>query len=420
MSTLPNTPYFGKLSIQSVYEFYEGPKLFLAVNGAGNYYISFWIDSSDEYDEWLYASINQDRLNDLESSKIKLRDVFTYPSDYVFKVKNYYEDNRTSEITQISAENITDDILPPHDYFIEGCKAVAHTKSENNTSELYIKNTNNNEKPKLSTVGKISDSFAELYNSILRSLDFSGNYLTPVDARKGSFILRLKSPKITECLPVIKSIFNIVNNSQSPYEDLIALDININLAERFLEEVVDGKVKIHFGLEDKYESELSLTGESANRALAIIKSASTNYVSSLDVPQANDLRKVFSIIEIKGQGNFVTPESLGLTTERQVAYYLHAARLLNLLSSSNSINSIGYQFIALDHGQRMKVAAIRFESSTCGWAWLKWAGVTKISELDPKTASRFLLEHCKSLSKDTAERRAKTLERWQIDLAPYR
>ncbi|WP_233009125.1 DUF6575 domain-containing protein [Rheinheimera faecalis] len=420
MSILPNTPYFGKLTIKSVYEFYDGPKLFLAVNGTGNHFISFWIDSTDEYDEWLYSSIDQDRLIELELSKIKLRDIYTYPSDYIFRVKTFFDSSLSSELNEVPLVKMTEDILPPHDYFIDGKRVVTHQIEAQQTSELYIKSQQNREKPKLSTVGKVSDAFSQLYNSVLRSLDISGKYITPIDARTGSFILRLRSPQIEQCLPVIKTIFNILNNSSAPYEDLVSLNIDISAAERFLEEIVDGKVKIQFGLENKFEAELNITEEKANETLAILKAASASYVSSLDVPQANDLHKVFSIIEIKSKGDFVTPESLGLTTERQVAYYLHAARVLGLLSSSNAINSVGYQFIALDHSQRMKVTAIRFESSACGWAWLKWAGVTKISELDPNTATQFLIETCKTLSQDTAERRAKTLQRWQIDLSPFR
>ena len=74
----------------------------------------------------------------------------------------------------------------------------------------------------------------------------------------------------------------------------------------------------------------------------------------------------------------------------------------------------------MSHEQRMNIAAIRFESSDCGWAWLKWNDKKSVDELDPTTATAFLIEQCPSLSKNTAERRAKTLSMWQRELKGFR
>ena len=81
---------------------------------------------------------------------------------------------------------------------------------------------------------------------------------------------------------------------------------------------------------------------------------------------------------------------------------------------------MGYQFSRLSKVDQMNIAAIRFESSDCGWAWLKWAGKSTLEELEPDSAQDFLLEMCPSLSSDTAIRRSKTLKKWQIELAIYR
>ncbi|MBI1673146.1 hypothetical protein GWI56_001435 [Shewanella sp. DW31] len=196
--------------------------------------------------------------------------------------------------------------------------------------------------------------------------------------------------------------------------------VDTGTVEEFLEEVIDGDVIIKFGLEDNYEAELNISQDKAIKALALIKDSSSSYVSSLYVPQANDLTKVFKVVCLKANGEFITPEKLGLTTDRQVIYYMHAARMLGLLSNNNSINSAGFQFSALNESEKMLTASVYFESSRCGWAWLKWSGKTKLEQLDPHTAADFLIDMCPSLSESTAVRRAKTLAKWQQDMVAVR
>ena len=244
--------------------------------------------------------------------------------------------------------------------------------------------------------------------------------MSPIDARQGSFIIRLKSPNINECMPYIKNVFRILNESELPYQELTELGIDLKSVENLLAEVVDEKVKVQFSKEGLFEAELNITGERAAKVLAQLKDKSSSFVSSASVPQANDLEKVFRVVQLKQDFQPINPSDLDLTTDRQVAYYLHAARVLGFLSNSNTINSVGYQFSRLSKVDQMNIAAIRFESSDCGWAWLKWAGKSTLEELEPDSAQDFLLEMCPSLSSDTAIRRSKTLKKWQIELAIYR
>ncbi|AAZ24264.1 DUF6575 domain-containing protein [Colwellia psychrerythraea] len=423
MEILPKSAYFGNLEIFHVYEYYEGPKLFSAVNGVGTYYIAFWIGSNDDGDEWLYAPVSDQRLIELEQSKIKLRDVFIYPNDLVFKVETYFNEDITSQVQQYSASQLTDEILPPSTFYIELTDNLSKSfqvEDGEDVTELYIKRFAGRLAPNLASISKVADAFSSLYLEILKSLKIRNKSLTPLDARPGSFILRLKSPNIKECLPVIKTIFNILNEEQNPFPKLLELNIDVSTIETLLEEVIDGKVKIQFGLAEKFEAELNISKEKALESLEQLKEQSSSLISSLLVPQANNLSKIFHAVELKSEGRFITPSLLNLTTERQVAYYLHAARTLGLLSKNNAINSVGYQFSTMSYAQKMNIVAIRFESSDCGWAWLKWSNKKSVDELDPSTATAFLIEKCPSLSKNTAERRAKTLSMWQRELKPFR
>ena len=424
IDVLPKSPYFGTLEIVTVYEYYDGPRLFSAVNRTGSYFIAFWIDSGDLSDEWLYAPITHERLCNLEARDIKLRDVFIYPDDLLFRVTTYFDCSTHSELREQPVIDLTDDILPPSDFYIditaEDSKTICLASQEKYlVSELYIKNSTGRNTPSISTVGKVSDAFGGLYKAILESLSFTNKVLTPVSARPGSFILRLKAPNIKECLPRIVEIFQALD-SDDPYSKLFDMSVDTVPVEEFLEEIIDGKVIIKFGLEDNYEAKLNISQDKAIRALALIKYSSSSYVSSLYVPQANNLVKVFQVVCLKAKGELITPEKLKLTTDRQVLYYIHAARMLGLLSHNNSINSAGFQFSVLNETQQQLTASVYFESSKCGWAWLKWAGKTKLEQLDPQSAADFLSEMCPSLSESTAVRRAKTLTKWQQDMAQAR
>lgn len=43
----------GTLKVQSIYEFYEEPRLFSVANSVGGLYLVYWIGSDDTYDNWI-------------------------------------------------------------------------------------------------------------------------------------------------------------------------------------------------------------------------------------------------------------------------------------------------------------------------------------------------------------------------------
>ncbi|MGI2168570.1 DUF6575 domain-containing protein [Shewanella oncorhynchi] len=188
IDVLPKSSYFGTLEIVTVYEYYDGPRLFSAVNKVGSYYIAFWIDSNDLSDEWLYAPISHERLRNLEAGCIKLRDIFTYPDDLLFRVTTYFENSFHSSLQVLPLTDLTDDILPPSDFYIdvaaEHSKTICSISQESFlVSELYIKRASGRDNPNIRTVGKVSDAFGGLYKAVLSSLSFKDKALTPIDAR---------------------------------------------------------------------------------------------------------------------------------------------------------------------------------------------------------------------------------------------
>lgn len=417
MSFLPNTPYFGKLSIKYTYVEYNGPRLFHASNRVGSDFIAFWIDSDEVSDSWLYAPVSKEKLHLLNNGEIKLRDLFIYPDDLVYRVKTFFDNEKLSIIEDAGA--LTDEILPPADYILVPPPQKAKSRIKKDIAELYIASVNQG-KVSLDKLSRVTEAFNGVYKSIMSSLDLISSPMTPIDARTGSFIMRVKAPQVDKCLPVLAEIFEIFKKSRNPFNELRSLGLDFQVIEELLESVIDGNVKLKFGKEDSYSAELTISEEKAREILNKMQEESISWVSSSQVPQADNLMKVFEVVAIKAMGEVVTPEKIGVTTERQVSYYVHAAKTLGFLSNSNAIQSAGFQFSQLDKKNKLKVAAMRFESSECGWAWINWAEVKSICELEPSSAFEFLLERCPSLSPDTAKRRSKTLSSWVKELASCR
>lgn len=416
MSFLPNTPYFGRLSIRYTYVEYNGPRLFHASNRVGSDFIAFWIDSDEISDTWLYAPISESKLKLLNNGEIKLRDLFIYPDDLVYKVITFFDSSKVSIVEDAGA--LTDDILPPADYILVPPPQKTKSRIKKDIAELYVASVNQG-KVSLDKLSRVTEAFNDVYKSIMSSLELSSSPMTPIDARTGSFIMRVKAPQVDKCLPVLAKMFEIFKNSDDPFSELRSLGLDFQVIEELLESVIDGNVKLKFGKEDSYSAELTISEEKAREILNKMQEESISWVSSSQVPQADNLMKVFDVVAIKASGEIVTPEKIGVTTERQVLYYMHAAKTLGFLGSNNAIQSAGFQFSQLDNNDKFKVAAMRFESSECGWAWIKWAKVKSINELTPSSAFEFLLDRCPSLSKDTAKRRSKTLSSWVKELASY-
>lgn len=139
---------------------------------------------------------------------------------------------------------------------------------------------------------------------------------------------------------------------------------------------------------------------------------------SLDVPQADNIDRVFLVTEIVGSGDIPTAEKLEIEP-RQVDYYVRAAICLGLITEQRQLSVAGQRLIGLERDQRKALAAVLFETSNCGGAWVDWAQRESLSDVSPDTASRFLIDTVDGLNKITATRRSKTLIAWHNELMPH-
>lgn len=136
------------------------------------------------------------------------------------------------------------------------------------------------------------------------------------------------------------------------------------------------------------------------------------------IPQANDLSRVFRVVEQLSEHKDPQALDLGLTP-RQLAYYLDAARILGLLTESGEVTSAGRSIARMGPEERLRATVVQFESSVCGKAWIDWSKGRTLLDVSPDTASEFLEANVLDLSKATASRRAHTLQAWYKSLIPY-
>jgi hypothetical protein len=150
----------------------------------------------------------------------------------------------------------------------------------------------------------------------------------------------------------------------------------------------------------------------------LVRALTSATLLSSDVPQADELQRVFSLVEILAKTGSVTPEALGVT-QRQVSYYKHAAKVLGLLAEFDRLTPSGELLPKLSGEQRLAVTCVKFESSRCGAEWIRWAGKATLLEVPPESAESFLAEAVVDLSEATVKRRAATLMRWHGDMVPH-
>ncbi len=101
----------------------------------------------------------------------------------------------------------------------------------------------------------------------------------------------------------------------------------------------------------------------------------------------------------------VLPES-----RRHQLYLDQAMRILGVLDSEGVVTDLG-DTVCKKEGDFRMVLGLLFEASVVGQAWIHWAKVNAVTDLDPSTSVSFLAE-CSSLSVSTRDRRARTLRRW--------
>lgn len=141
-------------------------------------------------------------------------------------------------------------------------------------------------------------------------------------------------------------------------------------------------------------------------------------VLSRDIPQADNLERVLDfaslLIQYPSSPSIVRQKFLDIdgTSERQFFYYLRAVEILGLANERQEPTASCYILHRLQNEAKKRFLAYQFISSKVGAAWFNWQNANDLSDIQPESATQFLLEVCPSLAPETAKRRAKTLKSW--------
>ncbi|MBY7969339.1 hypothetical protein KW445_06700 [Vibrio fluvialis] len=402
----------GTLDIHNVYEEYDGPKLFSAVNALGLYYLVYWIDELENGDVWLYVPMSKDRLDSIESGSRLLRDAFLYPEENsIFKIFTAF-DGCSHTIALLSAEEISDDELPPVGFKVENEYAVREFEETQLTvnHEIHVARASRRGALHLNSISKVLDAWSSLYNEFARRFDVDDK-LVPVDARPGSFTLRLESRHYDVLATSIDDFFVVIEHSDDVHLTLLNMGIDVDVVKEFLSLIVDSAYDFKLTPLGDFGNQHFLSKAKAESILNDLRTSELTYLSSLKVPQADDIFRVFDVVDAKANFEDVNEYTLQITP-RQVAYYLHAARSLGYLNAANQPTSAAMQFNQLSREQKLQSAAMRFQSSDCGWAWINWSKGKTLLDIPDGSGFEFLLHCVPSLNENTAGRRSKTLNSW--------
>jgi hypothetical protein len=141
-------------------------------------------------------------------------------------------------------------------------------------------------------------------------------------------------------------------------------------------------------------------------------------VLSRDIPQADNLERILDfaslLIQYPSSPSIVRQKFLDIDgiSERQFFYYLRAVEILGLANERQEPTASCYILHRLQNEAKKRFLAYQFISSNVGSAWFNWQNANDLSDIQPESATEFLLEVCPSLAEETAKRRAKTLKSW--------
>ncbi|WP_210487471.1 DUF6575 domain-containing protein [Pantoea ananatis] len=420
MYYLPETKELGKLSIQKVYSFYDVPRTFLVENTKSKTnYLVYWFAENDNADSWYYAQVNEAEVKNLESGFIQIRDFFLNKNLFCLSTPYDYSGSR---VRVINYKDLDLNTLPPAGYFISldddgefSIDLQDEKESLSNVHEIRIFRERSEKNIDWEPIQKIINSWNSLYGKVAKLIFGESDSLIPYTSSIGSY----KSKFIAEKNDVfIGNMISFIEAIQLPDTDVSTLtDLGIDLDD--FEALLSNLRTYNYKLEIKANTGASLLVIDAKKLAAEqerIQEHNQRFFSSDLVPQADDIHRIIKLVNCAATNELFNEESEHITA-RQINYYKHAAKLLGLIKSNGFIlQPLGWKvFYASEYKEKISLIADAFENTLCGWAWMKFCNVEKITDIDESTASDFLIEKANGLSEDTAKRRAKTLQAWAIE-----
>ncbi|EFC0648292.1 hypothetical protein FA849_00980 [Escherichia coli] len=418
-------PFLGNLKILNVYIEYEGPRLFSLENETGASFISYWIGDEENHEKWFLIPCSKARVIAFEKKKIDLKKLLSqHEQDHFYRIEMPFDHKKECSFNPLPSKDIYGIKLPKEGIFVDKIRVFDNSAVDFNlipTHEVKISKTNKDTKSNvlLNHLTKVCENFCDLAHGFNSSRKVKNSNIQALNARYGSFAINLHANELEKFEKIFSEIAVLMLNRKPVLPFILKNNIDIRSFCGLLDAIVSTSVNFQFTSVHAKDRVININKNDAIVYLKELSEKSLEYISSIRVPQANDIEKVFLIVDLIWQQEVINDEVLNVEP-RHVSYYKHAARILDFVKSDGSLTSLG-QKIALtsNKDKRMSITAKAFEESDCGWAWINWSDVTEIKDVDPNTASEFLRERCPSLTGTTVKRRADTLTSWYNKLTPY-
>ncbi|MFM4746193.1 DUF6575 domain-containing protein [Aeromonas dhakensis] len=423
MDIFASYPPLGQLKIVNVYLEFEGPKIFYAENESGSTFFVYWIGDDVDYEHWYIIPCSKARLIDYEKAKISLRNMLECQEQEHFcalSIPFSPEKNLNAEFKH--KNKIAEITLPSPEIFVKRVVVYAPSLLNDNlvpTHEIIVSKTNKKTKKNVSLehMSQVCDRFSEFVAGFNYSIGVKGN-MQALNARYGSFAISLHVDELSEFEIFLAKVSALMVNKKDILPLLENNDIDIKVFLNFLKTIELSSIDFELRSSASPEKTIKIYKNDAEFYLSILKRRALTYISSIRVPQGNDIEKVFQYVELKWKNEPVSAMNMNVDT-RIVDYYRHAALILGFLEYNGELTPQGERLALSDEGTRYRITANAFEASDCAWAWMNYCDITSLADLEDDTAIQFLRKCCPSLSEKTTLRRANALKSWCKQLKPH-
>lgn len=421
---LPDT-MLGTLRYKRVYEFFEEPRFFSVENEVNTLFIVYWVGEDADSDSWYIIPVSPSRLEMIERKRVCIRDsLVNQEQGFFYEVKIPYDRDLKPSWIDKKAHEVLAIPLPVGELYISSVVPVLSSGKIGepiaySTHELHLEKSSKKSAKNLvlSHVSNVCDRFSDLYDRLLESSKCKDK-LRPVDARPGSFIISFKADELHLFETDLKELSRLVELRADIVPLITEKKIDIQAVTDLFQSIIETGTNMELSSNQTGEKIFIITKAGAEFYIKKLSRLSSLNVGGHQIPQADVLETVYDLVDVVWGGEPLTPINTGLT-ERHIYYYKHAAKVLGLLDQSGKVTTTGQQLVQSDTETKHKIASRRFEVSHIGWAWITWAEVENLSQVNPDSALDFLTEQCHSLSRDTIERRSVTIKHWCQALQKY-
>ncbi|MBB1403720.1 DUF6575 domain-containing protein [Pseudoalteromonas sp. SG45-1] len=425
MNILPKDTILGRLKVFEIYDEFYGPKCFSVRDDLQYLYLVYW---SGDYEngactKWVYMPVSTKILDELLREEYTFNKAFT-GSKRLMLVSTFADEKSHTLIEPLTEKNIDTANLPPKDFSIDPDEIQSFAPEAKWHFNLKIAKKNGNDSPSDGAVTEVLDSFSEITRSIMRDPKNLKPSIHPLTADHGSFDVKLGSSNQERAAVAIELLETLLSDENEIENRLEEFNIDPYRLKNLLDIVSLNKLDLTLKSKTSniLKKPISINAVRLKPIIEKLENITLTIIDSLKVPQANSLDRVVIIVKHRVDKGELKHQFIdGISSQRQVLYHTHAARCLGLLNQDNTVATAGLVLAQkCSKKAQYEFLADRVESSDFGWAWMQWAGVKSLSELDPYSSRPFVEKCVKGLNRTSINRRASSLTKWIKVLKEYR